>query len=53
MLPHRPEVNHVIGQQQGLLHGISHVPSLALLKISDEGIIGERNSIQHQRHGPG
>jgi len=53
MLPHGPEVNHVIEQQQGLLLDVSHVPSLALLKISNGGIIGERNSIQHQRRGPG
>ena len=49
MLPHGPEVSHVMGQQQGLLHSMGHVPSLALLEILDGGITGERSSIQHQR----
>ena len=35
MLPHRPEVNHVNGQQQILLHSIRHVSNLALLKVFD------------------
>ena len=53
MLPHGSKVGHVIKQQQRLLHDVSHVPGLTLLKVSNGGIIGERNSIQHQRWGLG
>ena len=53
MLPHRSEVSHILGQQQGLLHGISYIPSRAPLEVSGGGITGKRNSIQLQRWGPG
>ena len=46
MLPHGLEVNHVFGQQQGLVHSISHIPNCSLLEVSDRGVTRESNSIQ-------
>lgn len=52
MLPHRFEVNHVLGEKQGLLHRICHVPSCAPLEISDGGIIEKWSFIQLHAWGP-
>ena len=49
---HGLEVGHVIKQQEGLLQGISYVPSLALLKIPNKRIHREGRSDQHQRGVP-
>ena len=38
MLPHRLEVNHIFGQQQGLFHRVCHIPICALLEVSNGGV---------------
>ena len=53
MLPYGSKVNHVFGQQQRLLHHVSHVPSRALLKVSNGGVTHKRSSIQLHAWGSG
>lgn len=46
MLLHGSKVSHVLGKQQGVLCGISNIPSCALLEVSDGGITKKGISIQ-------
>ena len=46
MLAYGLYVNHVFRQQKGLLHGVSYIPSRALLEVLDGGVTKEKSPIK-------
>ena len=48
MSPHVPQLGHILGEQQSLLHCVDHVAGCSSLEVPNGGIGQQRGPIQHQ-----
>ena len=44
---HGPELSHVLGEQQSLLHYVGHIAGCPFLEVPHEGTGGQGSPIQH------